>query len=69
MPDLEKQDGRYELTIAGHSRRLFVHADCIGRSVCGEITDGVTFAFEGQGCWVLSLAELRELLRLGEASG
>ena len=48
-----------ELPIAGHGLPLFYAP---GPSSCGAITDGVTFRFGGEGCWVISLETLRQIV-------
>jgi hypothetical protein len=61
--DLEPDYGSevYEVSVAGHSRALFFRP---GPSWCGGITDGVCLRFDGEGGWVIDLAELEEMCRI-----
>ncbi len=49
-----------KLTLEGHTKK---HLKCVGlKSECGQIKDGIAFAFDGDGGWVLDYNELVELV-------
>lgn len=57
---------RYKETVVavqGHSKELYCS---YGVSRCGNIDDGVSFRFEGEGCWVIGLDELKRLVTLAD---
>ena len=51
----------YVVDVAGHRLPLTYSP---GQSRCGKIRDGVSFAFAGEGCWVISFADLVEMARI-----
>ncbi len=48
-----------ELRIAGHGKKL-IATGC--RSWCGDIHNGVSFRFEGEGGWVVDFDDLKQLV-------
>lgn len=62
MDDVEKKLAEYgykEIRVNGHMKRLFYSPSI---SSCGRTTNGVAFRFEGDGCWVIDLDDLRKLV-------
>jgi len=58
-----KYAGWYEIEVVGDGRGLQFNP---GVSACGEITDGVAFQHDGEGTWVISMSDLREMVRAAE---
>jgi hypothetical protein len=54
-----------EVPAAGNVRPLYRSP---GRSWCGPISDGVSFRFDGDGCWVVSLETLRQIVAEEDAA-
>jgi len=52
-----------EVKAAGNSKPLFVHSLY---SHCGDIENGIAFAFEGEGAWVVDLQDLKIIVHSAE---
>lgn len=64
-----KENGDFIVPVAGHSKELTaapVLSVTTGICWCGSIRDGVAFRFEGEGCWVIALDTLREIVAAAE---
>lgn len=62
---------RIQINVQGHTKPLYCDT---GVSSCGSVKDGLSFQFGDEGCWVISLEELRQLVqdeldRRSEAAG
>ena len=58
-----KDDHSLIVPVAGHTKALYFDA---GIHACGEIVNGVGFEFEREGCWVVDLETLRDMVALAD---
>lgn len=49
----------FKVDVAGHPKELKFSTY---RTECGHIDDGVDFWFEGEGCWTVSIEELKRIV-------
>lgn len=55
--------GRYIVPVAGHLKQLTCS---VGVNCCGDINNGIGFQFDREGCWVVDLETLREIVNLAD---
>lgn len=60
---IREDSGRLLVDVAGHSLPLYVSSM---NASCGNINGGIAFEFDKEGGWVVSLEDLRELVRRAE---
>jgi hypothetical protein len=62
---LKYKHGWYVMPVAGHSQVLTYR---VGPSMCGHITNGVSFQFGNDGALVIDFDDIKELVRLAHES-
>lgn len=55
------EGGWFAVTVEGDDRSLTFSPNV---NKCGTIRDGVAFKHQGEGAWVISMEDLREMTRL-----
>ena len=59
--------GKHEIEVPAAGNRVPLYRSP-GQSSCGPISDGVSFRFDGDGCWVVSLETLRQIVAEEDAA-